>query len=509
MAISYIASTMPVIRPLTMKEILLSDLLSGALSRDGSTSLQRQIYEVVRRAVLDHTLVPGQKMPSSRQLALELGISRITVSLAYDRLVAESYLTTTTGSGTFVAETGASPRAAPGPSTPVKAWGAIASRGEALSRGRGGLPQHAGAFVPGVADASLFPFHIWKRLLNRHISKSNLGLAGYASDGAGYFPLREAIANYLGISRSVVCDAEQVIVTTGTHQSIDLCARMLADVGDRALVEDPCHWAFPSVLTAAGVVVEPLQVDASGADLRHSEISNRTKLAAVSPSHQYPTGVVMPLSRRLELLELAREHGIWILEDDYDSEFRYDGTPLPSLQGLDADGHVIYMGTFSKATFPGMRMSYMVVPRPLAKAFSNACAEIYRPGQLHIQAALADLISDGHFSQHIRRMRLEYASRQEALRVAIDRRIGEQISLSTAKAGLHCFGQLRPSVDMARLAEEATRLGLILRRPHFVAPNQTARVNAIVLGFGGVSLENIEPGVVRLAQAIEHALKKR
>ncbi|RQR68751.1 MULTISPECIES: PLP-dependent aminotransferase family protein [unclassified Burkholderia] len=490
-----------------MKEVLLSDLLSSVLSRESVHSLQRQIYEIVRRAVLDHTLVPGQKIPSSRQLALELGISRITVSLAYDRLVTESYLTATSGSGTFVAQTGAMPRAAPDQAAPARPWTSLSRRGEKLAKGPGGIPYHAGAFVPGVADATMFPFHIWKRLLTRHIARANLPLSGYAMEGAGYLPLREAIANYLGISRSVVCEPGQVIITSGTHQSIDLCARLLADVGDRALVENPCHWAFPSVLTAAGLHVDPLVLDEQGASLRASKLSKRTRLAAVSPSHQYPTGVVMPLSRRLELLERARKLGLWILEDDYDSEFRYDGAPLPSLQGLDTDGHVIYLGTFSKATFPGMRMSYMVVPQHLAPSFSAACVEIYRPGQLHTQAALADLISEGHLSQHIRRMRVEYAARQRLMRDAIEQEIGDTLTLSSAKSGLHVFGRLGKEVQIQRLRDEATRLGLILGKPRLVSDASSSYRNAIVLGFGGVSMEAIGPGVKKLAQAIEIASK--
>ncbi|TDG03550.1 PLP-dependent aminotransferase family protein [Paraburkholderia guartelaensis] len=493
-----------------MREILLSDLLSSALSRESDQSLQRQIYEVVRRAVLDHTLAHGQKLPSSRQLSSDLGISRITVSLAYDRLIAESYLSATTGSGTFVANTGALPRSAPEKGSVTALWRPLAKRGEQISSGSGGIPQHWGAFVPGVADASMFPFHIWKRLLARNISKVDLALSGYAADGAGYLPLRQAITSYLAISRAVVCDPEQVIVTSGTHQSIDLCARMLADVDECALVESPCHWAFPAVLEAAGLHIDALTMDENGADLAGSTINRKTRLVAVSPSHQYPTGIVMPLHRRLELLELARKHGVWILEDDYDSEFRYDSAPIASLQGLDSDGHVIYMGTFSKATFPGMRMSYIVVPKSLAARFSAACAQIYRPGQLHVQAALADLISEGHFSQNIRRMRTEYAARQQELRDAIGAELDGAVTLSEAKAGLHLFARISRPVNMETLLQVGRERDLVLRMPHFIThPESPGELSSLVLGFGGVRIEAIRPGVKRLAQAIELAATKR
>lgn len=212
-----------------MKEVLLADLLSGALSRESPDPLQKQIYDIVRRGVLDHTLVAGQRLPSSRVLAQELGISRITVTLAYERLIAENYLSARGGSGTFVEKTVDRPLLPPAsPEHVQRHVPGLSTRGEGIAGGAAGLGQHTGAFVPGVADASLFPFHLWRRLVSRHLGKSNLALSGYAKDGAGFLPLREAIASYLRLARAVVCEPEQVIVTAGTHQSVDLCARMLA-----------------------------------------------------------------------------------------------------------------------------------------------------------------------------------------------------------------------------------------------------------------------------------------
>lgn len=488
-----------------MKEVLLSDLLSGAISRESEQPLQRQIYEIVRRGVLDHTLVAGQRLPSSRALAEELGISRITISLAYDRLISESYLTARGGSGTFVEHTGARPLAAVSPETAARQRLGLSSRGEVTGGGTGGMGQHTGAFVPGITDATLFPFHVWKRLLSRHLGKSNLALAGYSKDGAGFLPLREAIANYLRISRSVVCRPEQVIVTAGTHQSVDLCARLLADAGDAALVESPCHWAFPPLLTAAGIRVYPASLDDCGVNLSASKVPRRTRLLISSPSHQYPTGVVMPLSRRLELLQAARANGLWIIEDDYDSEFRYDGAPIPSLQGLDTDGRVIYMGTFSKTMFAGLRMSYMVVPEHMAHAFSNACARIYRPGHLHLQAALADFMNDGHFSQHIKRMRLEYADRQGLLRDELLRQVGGLIELSQAKAGLHVYARLAPQVSVSELITQAQTENIVVGLPHFLPDHTPDDRNAVVLGYGGVPGPQIPAGVERFARALDRA----
>ncbi|OCZ63123.1 DNA-binding protein [Achromobacter xylosoxidans] len=493
-----------------MKEVLLADLLSGALSRESADPLQKQIYDIVRRGVLDHTLVAGQRLPSSRVLASELGISRITVTLAYERLIAENYLSARGGSGTFVEKTVDRPLLPPAsPEHVQRHVPGLSTRGEGIAGGAAGLGQHTGAFVPGVADASLFPFHLWRRLVSRHLGKSNLALSGYAKDGAGFLPLREAIASYLRLARAVVCEPEQVIVTAGTHQSIDLCARMLTEWGDAALVESPCHWAFPPVLAAAGVRAHAAVLDDQGLDLAASKLPRRARLLITSPSHQYPTGVVMPLARRLELLQAARARGLWVLEDDYDSEFRYDGAPIPSLQGLDADGRVIYLGTFSKTMFAGLRMSYMVVPPQVAESFSRACASIYRPGQLHLQAALADFMADGHFSHNIKRMRTEYAQRQIVLRDALAARVGDQVRLSQARAGLHVYARLDRKVSAPRLAEAARDEGIVLGQPHYLPDAASAASPAVVLGYGGVPCERIDDGVARFARALGRAGENR
>ncbi|WYX17712.1 PLP-dependent aminotransferase family protein [Achromobacter xylosoxidans] len=217
----------------------------------------------------------------------------------------------------------------------------------------------------------------------------------------------------------------------------------------------------------------------------------------------------MPLARRLELLQAARARGLWVLEDDYDSEFRYDGAPIPSLQGLDADGRVIYLGTFSKTMFAGLRMSYMVVPPQVAEPFSRACASIYRPGQLHLQAALADFMADGHFSHNIKRMRTEYAGRQIVLREAMAARVGDQVQLSQARAGLHVYARLDRKVSVPRLAEAARDEGIVLGQPHYLPDAARAATPAVVLGYGGVPCERIDDGVARFARALGRAGENR
>ncbi|ALM85848.1 PLP-dependent aminotransferase family protein [Bordetella sp. N] len=489
-----------------MKEVLLSDLLAGALDRASEHALQRQIYDIVRRCVLDHTLQPGQRLPSSRALAADIGVSRITVTLAYDRLIAENYLSSRGGSGTFVERTVERPLTAGSPAALQRHRPGLSTRGSANGSRRGGLGQHTGAFVPGIADAGLFPFHVWRRLVARHLNKSDLSLAGYAKDGAGFLPLRQAIANYLRISRSVVCEPAQVILTAGTHQSVDLCARLLTDPGDAALVESPCHWAFPLVLDAAGLRVQAATLDAQGLALADTAMPRRARMVLTSPSHQYPTGVVMPLARRLELLQAARTAGLWVIEDDYDSEFRYDGAPIPSLQGLDTDGRVIYMGTFSKTMFAGLRFSYIVVPPHIADACAQACARLYRPGHLHLQAALADFMNDGHFAQNIKRMRVEYGERQHLLREALQTRVGGLVTLSEARSGLHVYARLDRRVAVARLAAAAEEEDLVLGIPHFLPEHDTKDRNAVVLGYGGVPAARIDDGVARFARALDKAV---
>jgi GntR family transcriptional regulator/MocR family aminotransferase len=491
-----------------MRPVLLTDLLAQALSRSGDEPLQRQIYRVVRRAVLDHTLVAGQKLPSSRALSQDLNVSRITVSLAYDRLIAENYLNASSGSGTFVAPTSARPLRGESDASHAVHTMTLSQRGKMLDTLPGGLNASSGAFVPGVPDASTFPFHLWRRLVSRHIGKGDLSLSGYATDGGGFGPLREAVASYLRISRAVACTPEQVIITSGTHQSIDLCARLLTDPGDMALVENPCHWAFPTVLAAAGLSIGAGVVDRFGLSLDASHMPRHTRLVVTSPSHHYPTGVIMPLSRRLELLQSARERNLWVMEDDYDSEFRYDGPPLPSLQGLDSDARVIYVGTFSKAMFSGVRLGYLVVPAHLARDFANACAKIYRPGQLHLQAAVADFINEGHFAQHIRRMRVEYGERQNLLRAALTSRLGDAVSLSEARAGLHLFMRMNVEIDLDTLLERAKADDVVLGVPCFVGARPELEGRSVVLGFGGVSQPEIAGGVARLARAIERSLAK-
>lgn len=490
-----------------MREILISDLLSLMINRDSQTSLQKQIYEIIKKNIINKSLLSRQKLPSSRSLATQLKVSRITVSLAYDRLIAEDYLTAKEGSGTFVTDSYNTLEKRDDTEINNVPKLALSQRGKRFFQDSGGsLNQHSGAFIPGIADVSTFPFHIWKRLIGKHIDKSQIALTGYPKDGAGFKPLREAIASYLNISRMVKCSAKQVMITNGTHQSIDLCARMLADHGDVAIIEDPCHWAFPSVLRASGIKVISGLSDQNGLKLDTTIISPNTKFVISSPSHQYPTGVIMPTSRRLELLDTAKKHNLWIIEDDYDSEFRYDVPPLPSLQGLSQGNNVIYMGTFSKSMFAGIRTSYMVVPEHLAESFSDVNAKLYRSGVLHIQAALADFILEGHLGQHIKQMRNIYAERHFVFRDSLNRELGSTLSLSQAKAGLHLYAGFTEKINMPKLFSDSKAENIILGRPYYVDNGIDHASNSIILGYGGVPTNQINNGVKKLVSIIDKCL---
>ena len=493
-----------------MRIASLSDFLLQRIDRTLDASGQRQpvnrqIYQVLREAVWSHALPVGLQLPSSRYLALELGMSRNTVTYAYEQLISEGYLETRAGSGTFVADTvpdriaGAAGLAPAAP--PSRGEVGLSQRGAHLIGQAGVNSVQWGAFMPGVPDVTLFPNKIWSRLQNKHWRRSRAELLTYAHAG-GYLPLREAIANYLRVARSVNCTADQVLVTTGIHQSMDLVARLLGDHGDRAWVEDPCYWGNRSVLQSCGVETVPIPVDGEGMQLRPGDLRQPPRFIIVTPSHQYPLGTVMSLSRRRTLLEYAAAQQAWIIEDDYDSEFRYASRPLPSLQGMDGQERVLYMGTFSKTMFPGLRIGYLVVPKALAPVFGTGLSELYRGGQTFTQAILADFMAEGHFASHIRRMRMLYAERLQLLREAIALHFGDSIVTTGGEAGLHLALCLPERCDDLAICREAARQGLIVRPlSRYYMDERTARPG-LMLGYAAVPSEQIGPAFARLAAII-------
>ena len=477
------------------------------------TTLNRRLYLLLRDAIFNGQIAAGAKLPSSRSVANALKIARNTVVYAYDQLAAEGYVSGNAGSGTFVNDTLADTNPAPADMSEVIRQASslrplLSRRGGELIADARALATQSGAFVPGVPDVSQFPHAIWRRLQLGYWRRPNSSLMAYASDG-GHLPLRKALCDYLSVARSVRCTPEQILITSGTHQSIDLCGRLLGDVGEHAWIEDPCYWGARNVLQMAGLELHPVPVDEEGLNPQSQHLQHPPRLIYVTPSHQYPLGSIMSLSRRRLLLEYARHHQCWILEDDYDSEFRYNARPLASLQGLDDHDRVIYMGTFSKAMYPVFRMGYMVLPLCLARTFATAHTELYRDGQLVLQAALGDFIAQGYFSSHVRRTRLLYGERQRLLQQAIDisfppaeaERLG--IFVRGGDAGMHLVLELPAHCDDVAISKEAARYGVTARALSTYYADPETAFTGLVLGYASVPEETIPKAFSLLASIIK------
>ncbi|MFQ6707169.1 PLP-dependent aminotransferase family protein, partial [Bordetella pertussis] len=383
---------------------------------------------------------------------------------------------------------------------------ALSRRGTKLVREASASDRQWGAFVAGVPDVSLFPRAVWQRLQSRRWRQAPPELLTYAY-GAGYMPLRRALAEHLRLSRSVKCDADQIVVTSGIHQAVSVLARLLGDNGNTAWMENPGYWGARSTLMACGITPVAVAVDDEGMAPSAQQLQDPPRFIFVTPSHQYPLGMVMSLARRRMLLDYAHKRGAWIVEDDYDSEFRFDGRPIASLQGLDQHDRVLYLGTFSKTLFPGIRLAYMVLPKPLAGHVATGLSELYREGRLMDQAVLADFIEGGHYATHIRRVKQRYAARQALLREAVTRAFGADWPISTHEAGLHLVMRLPDGTDDLGISIAARTLGLHARPlSRYYASEQDARPG-LLLGYACVPEEEIEPAFERLVQVITPALE--
>jgi GntR family transcriptional regulator/MocR family aminotransferase len=481
--------------------------LIAALDPQSRASLYRQLYDRLRRAILERTLAAGSKLPSTRALAAQLGVARNTVMGAYDQLLAEGYLEGRAGSGTYVSRALPEQLLHAAPSTlrpyhPIQPKPSLSRRGQALAAFPGltdRTPDTLCAFRHGLPAVDAFPFDLWARLLARRVRAHPSHLLVY-DDPAGYRPLREAIAAYLGTARGVRCAADQVVVVSGSQQAVDLAARVLLDPGDAAWVEDPGYLGARGALQGAGIRLIPVPVDAEGLDIQAGMAKGgRVRMAYVTPAHQYPLGVTMSIARRLALLDWAGRAQAWVLEDDYDSEYRYAGRPLAALQSIDAEGRVIYLGTFSKVLFPSLRLGYLVVPPELVETFVRAKAITDRHSPTLIQAVVADFLAEGHFTRHIRRMRTLYAERQEIFVRAAARAWAGWIELAPSEAGMHLLGWLPDGVDDRALARRAAAAGVVTTPLSPLAQKGLKR-GGLLLGYTAISARQIRDGVRRLAQ---------
>jgi len=491
-----------------MEPRLITELLTQHLERQTSSlKLRIRIYLALRQAILNRDLPPGTKLPPTRVLADDLEMGRNTVVRAYEQLLVEGYIEGRVGDGSYVSEA-VSEGLKPAP--PKRLLG---TRREGLSRRGSSIAANAassivqrGAFMPGVPDIEAFPFNLWRRLVGKYLNIDQAHLLNYAHTGFG--PLKVALANYLRVTRMMPVDPKQVIIVNGSHQAIDLCARMLADHGDRAWIEDPGYWGARNVLSAAGLQVSPIALDEKGLAPSAEDWSLPPRLIFCSPSSQYPTGTVLSLDRRLQLLENADMSGSWIIEDDYDNELRYHERPLGALFGLSNRQRVIYLGTLSKVMFPGIRLAYLVVPEDIVDAFVIGNSELYRGGRLAEQAALAEFIDEGHFAAHIKRMRGIYTERRDTLETAMRRRLGDLVTASGGHAGLQLLYRFNCPIDDTMVASEALAEGVICRPLSMYYLNQENREAGMNLGFAAVPVDRIGPATDILARVIERRLKK-
>lgn len=482
-----------------------------ALSRDLDTTLQEQIYRQVRDGILAGSLRPGLKLPSSRDLANELGVSRNTAALAFDWLASEGYVECRTGAGTFVA--GYLPERALNVPLPLPLSGPSSARPRAPVTFTGRMPASVGRDRPrpaydfwyGRLDPREFPIAAWRRLIVENIAKAGPHLSDYGHP-AGDPDLRNAIASHLGAARGIVTGADRIVITAGAQDGLTLLCRILVRQGSKIVVEDPCYESAAVLFSSYGAALTPVAVDGDGI-VTDILPETDTALAYVTPSHQFPTGATLPIDRRLALLEWAGNVGAYIVEDDYDSDFRYDGPPLTALSGLDRDHRVIYLGSFSKSLGAGLRLGYLVLPPELV-APAIAAKTLASYGQPWLdQAVVADFLTTGAHRQHLRRMLKSYRARRDTLVACLQDAFGPRIKLSGSDAGMHMMWTLPDSMpDVMTVAAAAARYDVGIYPLPVIGAQSFSKTMAadrgLILGYSSLSPKEIVTGIGLLAKAI-------
>jgi GntR family transcriptional regulator / MocR family aminotransferase len=477
-----------------------------------SLPLYKQLYGRLRRAILTGQLRRGERLPSTRTLASELGISRFTVVAAYDLLLLEGFLESRVGRGTVVSgqlpesplsgfEVGSPELQMEGEEPSPVRLSALVDRIQEVPHLERVEGSQGEPFIGGQPALDLLPYDLWTRLLARRARRS-LPAHTYYQSPAGYAPLREAIAAHIGIARGVRCTPDQIIITAGTQGALDLAVRTLLNPADIAWIENPGYFGARGALRSAGVQLIPVPVDAKGLDVEAGRRrAPEARLAFVTPSHQFPTGVTMSLSRRLALLDWAKRSRAWILEDDYDSEYRYGGRPLDALHALDQDGRVIYIGTFSKLLFPALRLGYLVAPRDLVTPLlaTRRFIDVHMP--ILEQMALADFLSEGHYARHLRRMISQYRRRRDCLYHELSAKLGGLLDSSLPEAGMELTGWLPPGTDDRRAADLAEEVGITVAPVSRFSLTPLPR-GGLIFGFAGMNEEGIRRGVQDLAAAL-------
>ena len=477
-----------------------------SIDRRASEPLYRQIYQSFRSRIIRGGLRPGELVLSTRSLARSLRISRLPVLNAYSQLLAEGYFESRVGSGTFIAS-----------SLPGRINAQNTKYAPSASRGKRSISGHAAALPPyerpswaeslgpfqvGQPDLYKFPIEIWLKLVARYSRCMRVKALQYG-DAMGLPHLREAIAAYVRTSRGVRCEAEQIMIVSGSQQALDLATRVLLDAGTAAWVEEPGYKLVHRVLQSAGCRAVPVPVDPNGLVVAAGiKLNRKARAAFVAPSHQYPLGVTMSATRRLELLEWAHRAGAWIIEDDYDSEYRFDSMPIASLQGLDSNERVIYIGTFSKIMFPSLRLGYIIIPPDLVERFA-AMRQVLDLCPPHLtQAVMADFIREGHFARHIRRMRPIYAERRRLLVGELERELGDQLEIVGDEAGMHLATFLASNRNDREIAAKAAQQSLCLSSLSSFYLGSASR-RGFVLGFGNTKANDISQAVRHLKRLVQ------
>jgi len=483
------------------------------VDRNAGPPLYQQIYDGLRSAILDGRLEAGTWLPSTRASALELGVARNTVVAVFEQLVAEGFLRSRVGDGTWVADLEPELLSRPGRKIPkgrgVRRWEVsegtdppLSARGKAIvDVGRGAPGPLDGAFQPGLPEITAFPHRVWARILARHARTPEHARLGFG-DAAGDPRLRASIAAYLTATRGVRCSPERVVVVAGAQAALDLCVRLLLDPGDPAWIEDPGFAGARAALLGAGARIEPVPVDEEGLDVSAGESRcPGARLAYVTPSCQFPLGATLSLERRLRLLDWAERSAAFVIEDDYDNEYRYRGRPIAAVQGIDPNGRVAYVGTFSKTMFPALRVGYVIAPEGLASSFARAVRNTGQSVPQPVQGALAEFIDGGHYGRHVRRMRTLYARRQARLFALVREHLSDVMELIPCEAGMQVAGWFVNGLNDRAVAAAGARAGLALAplSGYWSGPGGRAGLH---LGYAGVSEDALSQAVPKLARII-------
>lgn len=475
--------------------------------RKPSVSAHQWLYEAVRSEILSGRLRPGTRLPATRDLARQYGLARGTIVTAFDQLGSEGYIEGNVGSGTFVTRmlpeqmlhVGSKSDGKPVLRRNSQLTISDYARRATLFSGYENRPIRA--FRANLPALDLFPVDLWTKLMLRCLRKlSTRSLMG--CDALGYVPLRRAIADYLSHSRGVRCMPEQVAIVLGVQEAIDLAARLLLNRGDRVCVEDPGYPGAVSAFRAHGAKVHPVKVTQKGLNVKRLP-AGRVRLVYITPGHQFPIGTTMSLADRLHLLEWARKAGTVIFEDDYDSEYRYSGRPIPALQGLDKHGLVLYAGSFSKVLFPALRLGYVVVPSGLQAQFEAALSLTVRHAPFLEQLVLSEFITEGHFGRHLRRMREIYAQRLSVLLEEARSRLSGLLEISSVEAGLQTVGWLPPGIGDEAAFAAASQRQIDVTPINRYSHGDASQPQGLQLGFAALDNREIRRGVRELAIALE------